>query len=127
LAYEKGKTGERYILSGENRTIKGWLDLFSKVTGMPTVKLWSPNFAALIGAYFLEAISNWITKKPPLLTTANIRASRFYLYYDNSKARKELSWEPTPLEGHVRESALWFLENGYIKKKRAERLRKNLG
>src|SRR5215831_1585921 len=51
LAAEKGKVGERYLLGGENLTLKAMLDALSRITGLPPVRLKIPHGLALGVAY----------------------------------------------------------------------------
>ncbi len=113
LAEEKGRIGERYILSNLNITIKELFELLEKVTGIPRPKLKIPYFLALAGAYLAELVGipapNYVA-----MDVDSIKGTKHYWYFDNSKAVKELGFSPRPLEETIEKTVKWFRENGYL-------------
>jgi dihydroflavonol-4-reductase len=113
LAEEKGRVGEKYILSNRNITIKELFEVLEKVTGIPRPKLKIPYFLAYAGAYIAELIGisapNYVA-----MDVDSIKGSKYYWYFDNSKAVNELGFSPRPLEETIESTVNWFRENGYI-------------
>jgi len=113
LAEEKGRVGEKYILSNRNITIKELFEVLEKVTGIPRPKLKIPYFLAYAGAYLAELIGisapNYVA-----MDVDSIKGSKYYWYFDNSKAVKELGFSPRPLEKTIESTVNWFKENGYL-------------
>jgi len=114
LAEKHGKPGERYILSNKNITFKEFFDLVSKVSRIQHKTRKLPiQLAAPLGDW-MERRSDR-TGKRPVLTGSGIRYANNYLYFDNTKARKELGLEFTPIEESIERAISWFSEHGYIK------------
>jgi dihydroflavonol-4-reductase len=114
LAAQKGKVGERYILGNENLSIKDYFKLIGEISGVEPPKLKMPYPLALMFGYSYQLVSS-ITKKPPVLTPSMVRMGSKYMYYDCSKAVKELGMPQTPIKKTVEKALNWFKENGYIK------------
>jgi dihydroflavonol-4-reductase len=116
LALEKGRSGESYILGGENYRYKDMLRRVLRICGMhkPIVEL-SPTLLRPVAHAMMLATR--ITGKPPLLTPAEIDVSRGGLVCDAGKARRELGLTVRPLEQTLRDALGWFVEHGYITEK----------
>jgi dihydroflavonol-4-reductase len=113
LAEEKGRVGEKYILSNRNITIKELFEVLEKVTGIPRPKLKIPYFLAYAGAYLAELVGisapNYVA-----MDVDSIKGSKYFWYFDNSKAVKELGFSPRPIEKTIESTVNWFKENGYL-------------
>ena len=114
LAAQKGRIGERYILGNENLPIKDYFELIGKVAGVEPPKMKIPYSLALLIGYGYQFVST-ITKKPPVLTAPMVRSGSKYLYFNCSKAVKELHFPQTPIRTSIEKAVNWFKENGYIK------------
>ncbi len=111
LALEKGKTGERYILGNQNLTLKEILDKLAKITGIPapknTVPPWLPLSVAWIDEKVLAPLG-----KTPSVPLDGVRMSTQKMYYDPSKAVKELGLPQTPIETALKDAVDWFRKMG---------------
>lgn len=111
LALEKGKTGERYILGNQNLTLKEILDKLAKITGIPapknTVPPWLPLSVAWIDEKILAPLG-----KTPSVPLDGVRMSTQKMYYDPSKAVKELGLPQTPIETALKDAVDWFRKMG---------------
>jgi dihydroflavonol-4-reductase len=114
LAAEKGRVGERYILSNRNITIKDLFGVLEKVTGIPSPKLKIPYTLAYIGAFIAERIFGILAPNYVAMDIDSIKGSKHYWYFDNSKAVSELGFSPRPLEETIESTVKWFRENGYL-------------
>ncbi|MBL8020893.1 MAG: SDR family oxidoreductase [Leptospirales bacterium] len=111
LAMQKGRAGERYILSGENIKLGAFLELLGTVSGKKPPGLKLPRFLALGMAHVFEATAA-ITKSDPLATVQSIRGLYGrYGYYDCAKAKRELGYTFQSLEKTARETIAWFQEH----------------
>ena len=113
LAAERGRVGERYILGGENLTMRQLLDLLSEITGLPAPKIRLPYYPILALSYINAAICVLLPGYTPRMTPETIRLSRHYMFFDPSKAVKELGLPQTPAKEALRKAVEWFKENGY--------------
>ncbi len=113
-ALEKGKAGERYILGGENLTLKQILDRLAAITGLksPTVKL--PYFFALATGVVDEMVMGRLLGREPRATIDAVRMGRKMMFVSSAKAERELGWRTVPVEGALRRSVEWFRANGYV-------------
>src|SRR5262252_2783561 len=115
LALERGRPGERYILGNKNVTLKEMLDMLAAVTGLkaPTIRV--PHLIPLAAAYLDEGILSRLGKRPTV-SIYSVKMSRKAMYYDSSKAVRELGLPQSPVEGALEKAVRWFRENGYVKK-----------
>ncbi len=114
LALEKGKRGERYILGGENLTLKQILDRLAAITGLksPTVKL--PYVFALATGVVDEIVTGRLLGREPRATIDAVRMGRKMMFVTSAKAERELGWRTVPVDGALRRSVEWFRANGYV-------------
>ena len=115
LAVEKGRVGERYILGGENVTMKGMLDLLSDITGLPSPRVRVPYRPILALSYVNAAFCRIFPKITPRMTPETIRMSSHYMYFDPGKAIRELGFPQTPARDALAKAVEWFRENGYVR------------
>ena len=113
LALEKGKSGERYILGGENLTLKQLLDCLSAITGLPSPRLRVPNLVALGAAVVDELVTGRLLGREPRATVDAVRMGRKKMFVSSAKAERELGWKIVPVEDALRRAAEWFRAKGY--------------
>jgi dihydroflavonol-4-reductase len=113
-ALERGKSGERYILGGENLTLKQILDKLAAITGLssPTVKL--PYFFGFAAAAVDETITGRILHREPRATIDAVRMGRKKMFASSAKAERDLGWKLVPAENALRRAVEWFRSNGYV-------------
>ena len=113
-ALEKGKPGERYILGGENLTLKQILDRLATITGLksPTVKL--PYIFAFATGVVDEMVTGRLMGREPRATIDAVRMGRKMMFVSSAKAERELGWPVVPVDGALRRSVDWFRANGYV-------------
>jgi dihydroflavonol-4-reductase len=114
LAAEKGRLGERYILSNRNITIKELFEVIEKVTGIPRPRMKIPYPLAYMGAYIAERILGIPAPNYVAMDIDSVKGSKHFWYFDNSKAVRELGFSPRPLEETIESTVKWFKENGYL-------------
>ncbi len=113
LAFQKGRIGERYILGNRNISMKEFFLLLERISKVPAPKMRIPYPLALTAASALE-LSSKITRKPSPLTIARVQIISKYIYFDCSKAIRELGLPQTPIELSLEKAVRWFRENGYV-------------
>ncbi len=114
LAARKGRVGERYILGGENMTLKQMLDALSEATGLPGPRFKTPySIAYLFGA--LDTARARILGGEPMAPLDAVKMAKHFMWFDSSKARRELGYAPSPAKKALADAAYWFLENGYAR------------
>lgn len=121
LIAEKGKVGERYLLGGENLTLKQMLDALSKITGLPAPKLKIPHGLALGVAYASTVFSRLIGREPGI-PVEGVKIARHMMFVDCSRAKRELGFKAGPVAAALERAVRWYEANGYIAKGRVKRM-----
>src|SRR5262249_53928389 len=98
LAAERGRTGERYILGGDNVALGDLLQLLERISGRPMPKRTVPGWLALVSAAAAEWMADALTHRTPTATWEGVKLALRSAPFDGSKARAELSYAPRPLE-----------------------------
>lgn len=114
LALERGIRGEKYILGNENLTLKQILELLARISGLPAPKFRLPRGPILVLAYLNEALSRWITHRDPFIPLDGVKMAAKKMFFDSSKAIRELGLPQTPVVEALREGVEWFRDNGYV-------------
>jgi dihydroflavonol-4-reductase len=112
-ALEKGRSGERYILGGENLTLKQILDKLAAITGLPSPTVRVPYVLALATGVVDEIVTGRIRGREPRATIDAVRMGRKKMFVSSAKAERELGWKRVPVDDALRRAAEWFRENGY--------------
>jgi dihydroflavonol-4-reductase len=113
LAMEKAVPGERYILGGENLTLKQILDKLAAITGLPSPKIKLPYAVAYATGVVDTLVSGTIMRREPRVTLDSVRMGRKKMFITSAKAERELGWNPGPVDGALRRAVEWFQANGY--------------
>ncbi len=113
VALERGRPGERYILGGENLSLKQILDRMSAVTGLPSPTVKVPHAVATIYAFFDECITGRLRGREPRATVEAVRMGRKTMFAKSARAERELGFRVLPVYGALRAAIDWFVQNGY--------------
>ena len=111
-ALEKGKSGERYILGGENLTLKQILDKLAKITGLPSPILKLPYIFAYAAGIADEIVTGRLRGREPRATIDTVRMGAKKMFASSDKAERDLGWKIVPVESALRRAAEWFRVNG---------------
>jgi dihydroflavonol-4-reductase len=114
LAAEKGRPGERYILGHRDMTLKEILDMLSRIAGLPAPSMRLPHWIPLSAAAVATGFAR-VTGKPPRFSLESVRMSTHRMFFDPSKAVRELGLPQTPVEEPLARSVAWFRENRYVR------------
>lgn len=114
MALEKGHTGQRYILGGENLTLKGILDKLAAITGLPSPTVEVPHFVALGAAVVDELWTGCLRGREPRATIDAVRMGRKKMFVSSRKAERELGWQIVPVDGALRRAVAWFRAQAYV-------------
>jgi dihydroflavonol-4-reductase len=112
-ALERGRSGERYILGGENLTLKQILDKLAVITGLPSPKVKLPYAVALASGLVDTVVTGLLLRREPRVTLDAVRMGRKKMFVSSAKAGRELGWKTVPVEGALRRAVEWFQANGY--------------
>jgi dihydroflavonol-4-reductase len=112
-ALTKGKPGRRYILGGENLTLKQILDKMSAITGIPSPTTKIPFTVAATYAFFEELITGRMRGREPRATLEEVRMGRKKMFASSARAQQELGFRIVPVYPAMRAAIEWFRTNGY--------------
>ncbi len=114
LAMEKAVPGERYILGGENLTLKQILDKLAALTGLPSPTMKVPHIVALGFAALDQFFVGTILRKEPRATVDAVKMGRKKMFASSVKAERDLGYKIVPVEHALRRSVEWFQAHGYV-------------
>ena len=112
-ALTQGTPGRRYILGGENLTLKQILDKMAAITGIPSPTVKIPFAAAATYAFFEELITGRIRGKEPRATLEEVRMGRKKMFASSARAERELGFRVAPVYPAMRAAIDWFRSHGY--------------
>ncbi len=113
-AFEKGRSGERYILGGENLTLKQILDKLAAITGLPSPKVRVPYAVALAAGVVDEVVTGRMFGREPRATIDAVRMGKKKMFVSCAKAEHELGWKVVPVDDALKRAVNWFQLNGYV-------------
>jgi dihydroflavonol-4-reductase len=112
LAAERGVVGQRYILGGENLSLKQVLDMLAVASGRRAPGIRLPHMAALAAGYGDAAISRLLGREPRI-PLEGVRMARHSMFVDAGKARRELGFTAGPVSAALQRAVQWYREHGY--------------
>lgn len=112
-AAQRGRLGERYLLTGHNVTLREFAGLVAQLAGVPPPRWRIPYRVALAAAMGTEMVA-WLTRTAPLLPRATVHATRMGQVLDGTKAVRELGLPQTSLDEAIRRALEWFRAHGYL-------------
>jgi dihydroflavonol-4-reductase len=114
LALQRGRIGERYILGGQDMTLREILADIARLVGRNPPRVRLPRSLVLPMAYAAEAVAR-ITGRPGRITVEGVRMARKRMYYSSAKAARELGYRSRPPAVAFAEAVAWFREQGYLR------------
>jgi dihydroflavonol-4-reductase len=111
LAADRGASGQRYLLSGDNVTTRQFLDMAAEVAGVKAPRLQPPVFLLKAAVAAVEAWSA-LRGRPAPVTRAVLQIIGRYAWYDTTRARTELGWTSRPLRETLQDTVRWLREHG---------------
>ncbi|HUA35037.1 MAG TPA: hopanoid-associated sugar epimerase [Candidatus Binataceae bacterium] len=108
LAAERGRVGEKYILGAENMSLKEFLARLARLSGLAAPRVRIPYAVAFGFALGAEAVSRTVTRRAPRASLTEVRMARKHMFFDSSKAKAELGYEPGPVDDSIRRAIEFF-------------------
>ncbi len=113
-ALERGKTAERYILGGENLSLKQILDKLGAIAGLPSPKVKLPYLVAYAAGLVDETVSGRLLGREPRATVETVRMGKKKMWASSAKAERELGWKLVTADDALRRAVDWFRANHYV-------------
>ena len=115
LAGERGRSGERYILGNRNMTLREMLEALSEITGLPAPKVRLPYGFAWLAVGIENIVADRILRREPEHPFEGVKMAKYKMFFDATKAVKELGLPQSNPHEALRRSVEWFRENHYVK------------
>lgn len=112
-AFERGRSGERYILANENLTHQQIFERIAGIVGVKPPRFNVPYFVALTAGAVSQGAAG-LTGHEPDLDLVAARMSRYYMYFTYAKAQAELGFKPGSLDAAIEGAYGWLKDNGYL-------------
>lgn len=110
LAMERGTVGRQYLLAGENLTNREFMTCVAELAGVPRPRVKVPRpMLAMLGMTG-EWIADRVTQRPPPLTSGMCGLIGKYLFFDGSRAERELGFVASPVAPAIERCIRWFRE-----------------
>jgi dihydroflavonol-4-reductase len=113
-AMERGETGRRYLLGGENLTLAGLFRILSEMTGVPIPRWNVPYPVGLAVACLSELWADCISRRAPKATVTGVRLARRIMHFDPSRSLAELNLVPRPIRESLSEALEWLRNAGLM-------------
>ena len=113
LAYERGKTGERYILGGQDMSLREILGVIAALVGRAPPRLRLPYGVVLPIAYLAEGIAK-LSGRSGRITLEGVRMSRKRMYFSSAKATRDLGYAARPPVQAFEDAIRWFRDHGLL-------------
>jgi dihydroflavonol-4-reductase len=112
-AAERGRLGERYLLTCRHLTVREFSQLVADAAGVPRPRIRVSSRVVWAAAWLSEALA-WLTRGQPVLPRQSVYTIRRGQRLDGSKAVRELNLPQTPIEEAIRRAVSWFASHGYL-------------
>lgn len=114
LAYERGIAGERYILGGQDMSLREILAVIAQLVGRAPPRVRLPYGVVLPLAYLAEGFAK-LTGRSGRITLEGVRMSRKIMFFSSAKAARELGYASRPPLQAFEDAIRWFRENGLLR------------
>jgi dihydroflavonol-4-reductase len=98
LVMQHGQDGQRYVLGGENISLRKLLETLATISGRRTMRIPLPCGLAQGVAAACEFMADHVTGRPPTATIEGVRIARWSKPVSIDKSRKELGYAPRPIK-----------------------------
>lgn len=109
----KGRIGERYILGGQNVLFSQMLRDIAALVGGRAARVRLPWRALVPVAIVAEALAN-VTGREPFATRDGVHMAKYRMFFDSTKAERELGYRSRPYNEGLVDAVRWFREAGYL-------------
>ena len=114
LAFEKGQIGARYILGGEDLSLRDILTEIAAIVGRKPPRISLPRGPLFPLAYATEWLAKLRNSGEPMLTVDSLRMSRKRMFFSSAKAEKQLGYTARPALEALQNAIRWFRDNRYL-------------
>ncbi len=110
LAADKGRSGERYLLTDRLLTMQEFCNKIADLSEQPRPRFYIPTWLMYLVCFLSQTLMHALGKDTEI-TIKSLQLSRWMSDFNNNKAREELGWQPHPIEESFKEATDWFRNN----------------
>jgi dihydroflavonol-4-reductase len=110
LAAQKGRNGERYIVSERFMGVGELYETAADASGVKPPRFGIPLWAMYVMGY-LGDVARIALRRDTVMSSRSVRLMHIWPTLDHGKAERELGWQPEPVHDSVRRAAQFFREN----------------
>ena len=125
LAAQRGTLGRSYILGGDNMSLQEMLTILADLCGLPAPRVRVSPHVVLPIVRGAEWFQSTVMSREPTLPSEPVRMATTRMEYDTTRARSELGYTSMPARAALARAAQWFVDNGFVKDARVERIRRS--
>ena len=114
LAMQRGKSGQRYVLGGENMTLKKLLAIVAAISGHKALRIPVSAGIAQMTAAMVEFVANHVTHRPPAATLEGVRIALWAKPVSIEKSRRELGYAPRPIGPALKHAVSSILSQPHV-------------
>ncbi len=114
LAFERGKVGERYILGGDNMSLRDILHHIASMSGRRPPRVRLPHNAVLPLAWITQGLARISGTMQPIMTVDGVRMAKKRMYFSSARAEGELGYTHRPATEALHDAVTWFRSHGYL-------------
>jgi dihydroflavonol-4-reductase len=122
LVLERGRQGRSYIIGGENLSMRELLHAAARCTGLPAPARQWPSLFGLGVGLVSDVVEARLLRREPHVPLEAARMSREHMVFDDSRVRNELGYTSRPATEAIHDSARWFVDNGYVRPDRVQKI-----
>lgn len=113
LAWERGRPGRRYILGGNDMTLRAIFERVSEFAGVSPPRWRLPHSAVMPIAWLAEGWAR-ISGREPRVTVDGVRLARKKMFFSSRRAMTELGYHPRSGAEAIADAVAWYRDNGYL-------------
>jgi dihydroflavonol-4-reductase len=114
LAFQRGHAGERYILGGQDMTLREILAQIAQLVGRRAPRIRLPHAALMPIAFVAEALAK-ASGRSTRITLESVRMSRKRMFYSSAKAMRDLGYSSRAPQAAFADALVWFRERGLLR------------
>jgi dihydroflavonol-4-reductase len=113
LALQRGRSGDSYILGGEDLTLREILTQIARLVGRSPPRIRLPAAPLLPLAYIAERVAR-LTGGSTRLTVEGVRMARKRMFFSSQKASEDLGYRARPATQALRDAVAWLRTQGLV-------------
>jgi dihydroflavonol-4-reductase len=112
MAFDKGEIGRRYVLGGDNLSLREILSTVARLCGREPPRIRLPRLPIYPIAYLSEVWASMTDGPEPQATVDGLKMAKKKMFFDSSRAQNELGYRSRSAEEALADAVAWFSKRG---------------